>query len=112
PSSSIIIVCREVGEALKLVPKSIVLSVEEYQKLLDQIEQLRRQNKPEKPQSPSTCRITGRVVDEIAHLQATFEFRTNRPNSIVGLGCQKAWPTDARLDGDLAWVGVGEDGYL
>src|SRR5947209_6835658 len=45
PSGAIMVICREIGEALQLAPRAVVLSVEEYQKLLDQLEQARRQAK-------------------------------------------------------------------
>ena len=66
PGGKIILICPDVKEALQLTPKAVVLTVEEYQRLLEQIEQLKRQNKSDKPINPSICRVTGRIVEDMA----------------------------------------------
>src|SRR5205807_2316131 len=112
PDGAVVIICEGTKEALQLVPKAIVLTVDEYQKLLEQLDQLKRQNKSDKPANPSICKLTGRIADDLVHLQAQFEFKTDVPGAIVNLGCQRAWPIDARLDGELAWLQTGEDGFV
>jgi hypothetical protein len=108
----VLVLYEDIKQALRFLPKAVVLSPEEYQKLLDQIEQLKRQAKPDKPDLPSACRLTGRVEGDLVYLQAQFEFRTDRAGALVNLGCQRAWATDARLDGQLPWLRLGDDGYL
>ena len=111
PGGKIILICPDVKEALQLTPKAVVMTVEEYQRLLEQIEQLKRQNKSDKPINPSICRVTGRIVEDMAELQMRFQFRTERASTQVNLGCHKGWPTDVRLDGELAFLQDSEDGY-
>jgi hypothetical protein len=111
PSGSVLVLYEDLKEALRLVPKAVLLSPQEYQKLLDQLEQLKRQAKPDKPEVPSACRLKGRVENGLVYLQATFEFRTDRPGAMVALGCQRAWAMDAKLDGHLPWLRLGEEGY-
>src|SRR5439155_16329456 len=37
PAGAVLVVCEEIGQALSLIPRAVVLSSEEYQKLLEQI---------------------------------------------------------------------------
>jgi hypothetical protein len=88
----------------------VVLKPQEYQDLLKQLEQLKQQLKTGKPDNPSSCKLTGRVEGDTAYLQAHFAFKTERPNALVNLGCTRALPTAASLDGGLAFLQAGEDG--
>jgi hypothetical protein len=90
----------------------VILGLDEYQKLLNRIDQLEQQLKSSKPAIPSSCKLSGRVDGELVRLQSLFEFKTDRPGSLVNLGCARAWPITASLDGQLPWLQVGEDGLL
>src|SRR5262249_53780845 len=59
PASAIVVLCEQAQQALELIPRAVVLAPEEYQKLLDQIEQLKKRLRTEKPEAPSICRISG-----------------------------------------------------
>src|SRR5262249_51575441 len=112
PAGAIIVLCDQVQQALQLIPRAVVLAPDEYEQLLDQIEQLKRRLKPDKPESPSACRISGRVEGSVAYVFAKFEIKTRTARTFVNLGCQRAWPTAASLDGQLPWIQTGEEGYV
>ncbi|TMQ33503.1 MAG: hypothetical protein E6K70_12760, partial [Planctomycetota bacterium] len=113
PSGAVIVISGNVKEALRQAPaRAVVLTPEEYQRMLEQIEQLERQARPEKPVTPSSCKVTGRVDGSMAYLQVQFDFKTDSANGLIDLGCAGATPTDAKLDGALAWLQRGEDGYV
>ncbi|HMC88091.1 MAG TPA: hypothetical protein VKI17_01020 [Gemmataceae bacterium] len=113
PSGAVIVISGDVKEPLRQAPaRAVVLTPEEYQRMLDQIAQLKRQARPEKPVTPSSCKVTGRVEGSMAYLQVQFDFKTDSANGLIDLGCAGATPTDAKLDGALAWLQRGEDGYV
>jgi hypothetical protein len=95
-----------------MLARFVVLAPAEYQKLQNQIEGLKRQLQANRLEAPSTCRLSGRVEGDNAYLHALFEFKTERPNTLVNLGCQRGWPTDARLDGQLPTFPPREDGLV
>jgi hypothetical protein len=113
PAGAILVICREVKDALNLIPEGVFLTPERYRALLDQIDQLERQAKAVKPAVPSACKLTGKVVGDLVQLQAQFDFRTDRPRAQVTLGCQRAWlKPGATLDGQLPLLLNGEDGQV
>src|SRR5947209_4830557 len=106
PPNAVIIVSDNPRDALQNVD-AVVLTPDEYKKLLDAAEQARRLATPDKPEPPSVCRLSGRVesrgTQEVAALRAEFRFRTAAPRSQVLLGLQKGKPVAATIDdGKLA----------
>src|SRR5262249_43334879 len=80
-----------------------------------QIEQLQRQINPDKPAPPGACKLSGAVAGDVVHLRAEFEFETDKPKAKIALGCQKAWPTGAKLDDDgrlPLLSALGEEGLV
>jgi hypothetical protein len=113
PPDAVVVICKEIREALNLIPTGVLLTPEKYQALLDRIERLERQVRAAVPEIPSVCKLTGQAEGELARLQAQFEFRTQRPKTVVVLGCQRAWLTPgATLDGKLPLLLTSEDGQL
>lgn len=114
PPGSVLVLFEEARDLLKLLPKMVVLTPEKYQELLDQLEQLRRQARPERPLVPSVCRLSGRLDGEVARLKAAFEFKTERPRTAVTLGCRRGWAVAATYgDGQLpVFQPVGDEGYI
>jgi hypothetical protein len=112
PNGTVVVICKDFEEARRHVPDAIMLSPEQYQSLRAEIEQLKQQLKPATPAQPSSCRLTGRVDADLVHLQAVFEFKTQQPNALVNLGCQRAWPVAASLDGQVPWLQVSDEGFL
>ncbi len=101
PPNAVIIISDNPREALQNI-EAVVVSTEEYRRLLDAAEQAKRLSAPDKPEPPSVCRLSGRVeargAQEVAVLQAQYQFRTTAPRSLVLLGLQKAKPTAATID--------------
>jgi hypothetical protein len=112
PAQAVLVLYDEAKDALKLLPRLIVMSPEEYQRLQDQIEQLRGQLRAEKPEAPSVCKLKGRIDGDLVRLNALFEFHTDRPRAMVRLGCQKAWPIAAKLDGNTPWLRQTDEGIV
>lgn len=101
PANSIVVICEEAKDALRLVPRGFLISPEEYQKLLDEIARLKGQPKAERPATPTACRLTGRVEGDLVRLQAEFEFRTERRGALVGLSCGQAHASAVTLNGQV-----------
>ncbi len=113
PPGTIFVVGEDAKDAV-LQPGVMVLTPEKYKELLDQLEQLKRQANPDKPEPPSSCILTGRADESTVYLQAVFQFETRRPKTSIALGCQKAFPTAAVLDdGKLPLLPPpGDDGFV
>jgi hypothetical protein len=112
PARAVFVLYDEAKDALQLLPRLVVMTPAEYQGLQDQIEQLRKQLRSDKPEIPSVCKIKGRIAGDLAHLEVHFEFRTEAQRTTIRLGCQKGWPTSAKLDGKMPWLRQTEDGLV
>ena len=110
PARAILVLYEEAKDALQFLPKLVVMTPQEYQRIQEQLEQLRSQLKADKPESPSVCKLRGRVDGDLVRLQAQFEFHTELPRATVRLGCQKAWPISAKMDGKIPWLRQTDDG--
>jgi hypothetical protein len=112
PPGAILVPC-DLKDGLRLVPNGVLLAPDEYQKLLDELAQLRARISPDKPSAPSICRLSGQVKDNVVHLKADFEFPTTRPNTAVTLGCTQGNAKAVALDGKTPlWSYSREDGYV
>jgi hypothetical protein len=113
PADAILVICKEVKDALRLMPEGVVLTPEKYKALMEKIDQLERQIRTPPTEVPSTCRLTGQVEADVVRFQAQFDIRTERPRAVVALGCQRAWlKPGATLDGHLPLLLAGEDGQI
>ena len=95
--------------------EGVFLSGKEYQALLDQADQLRKQKDAPKPQSPSRCQIRGRIdaagSQPVAVLTATYSYRTTTPRTVVALGGLRGQPRTAKTaDGRLPVLAATDDG--
>ena len=90
PARAVLVLYDEAKDALQLLPRLIVMTPEEYQRVQDLIEQLRRQIRTEKPEAPSVCKLRGRVDGSLVRLEAYFEFHTEGQRSLVALGCPES----------------------
>jgi hypothetical protein len=114
PSDAVIVICDALADALRLVPNAVVLRPEKYKELQEQIEKLKAQVaqlSAEKPVAPSTCKLTGKVEGDRAHLKAQFVFVTDRPNVGVFLACGQAQIDNPRLDDRPAQIRYEAEGY-
>ena len=112
PPGAVVIVVKSPQEGEKIIPDHVMISKEEYQKLLDQIDQLKAQLKPEKPIAPGACEITGDATGTVAHLTLQFKVRTVKANTLVALGCALGKLNEARLDDQLPNLQPADDGYV
>ena len=108
PANAVIIVSDNPRDALQNVD-AVVLTPEEYKKLLDAAEQAKRLAAADKPEPPTLCRLSGRIetrgTQEVAALRAEFQFRTSAARSTILLGLQKGRPVAATIDdGKLAVI--------
>jgi hypothetical protein len=112
PPGAVIVICDDPKEAARLTPRAIVLTPEEYARLLEKSEQSKRDKSDSKLEIPSVCRISGQIDGNLARIRATYEFATSKADALVNLGCQKAWPTAVSLDGQLPALQAGDDGFV
>lgn len=98
PPNAVIIVSDNPRDSLQNV-EGVVLSPDEYKKLLEAAEQAKKISPADKPEPPSICRISGRIETrgerDVAVLKIVYEFRTTVPRTMVALGLQKAKPINA-----------------
>lgn len=100
PGGAILVIVKD--NVRELFPNLVLLTPEKYQELLDQVDALKKQIKPPRPEAPSSCKLTnGQVEGDVVRLQAQFDFRTEKPRTLVTFGCQRAWLRSASLDGHL-----------
>src|SRR5579884_1841595 len=111
PAGAIVVICDKAAEGFRLVPRGILLAPESYQHLLDQIEQLKNKLQTT-ARTPAVCTLSGRVDGAVVQLVAEFEFATTQPRSLVNLGCQRALPKSATLDGHLPVLSSSDDGLV
>lgn len=94
----------------------VTLSPQEYQKLVDRADALKKELAARKPVAPSSCAIKARIEKRgdqlVAALKLTYSFRTSHPNAAVALGGRKAFLVSAALDGaKLPVLETGDDGF-
>lgn len=94
----------------------VTLTPQEFQKLLDQLDQLKKQLAARKAMPPSRCAISGEVKKRgeqpVAVLTLTYSFRTTLPQTAVLLGGRKGFLVKATFaDGKLPVIETTEDGF-
>jgi len=94
----------------------VTLTPQEFQKLLDRVDALKKELAARKPVPPGACAIRGRIEKRgeqlVATLKFTYSFRTTQANAAVALGGRKAFLVSAALDGaKLPVLDTGEDGF-
>jgi hypothetical protein len=97
------------GERISLTPQ-------ELQKLLDQVDQLRKQLAVRKAVPPSGCAVRARVEKRgeqlVAVVKLTCTFRTTAPQSVISLGGRRGFLVAASLDGNkLPVLDTTDDGF-
>jgi hypothetical protein len=94
----------------------VTLTPQEFQKLLDQLDQLKKQLAVKKAVAPSGCAVRGRVEKRgeqlVAVLKFTCTFRTTQPQTPVALVGRRGFLVAAALDGNkLPVLDTTEDGF-
>jgi len=90
PTDALILVCESAADAMRLLPKFVVLSPEKFKEMQDEIERLRARLRPERPQQPGFCKLEGKVDGSHVNLDVRYAVRTERPETVVALGCKQA----------------------
>jgi hypothetical protein len=116
PSNAVIVIGDDPKKVLGMVPRFVLLSPERYEELLRlEREGGARAGGLTRPAVPTACKLNGQVEGELARLQVQFQIMTERPRTVVALGCQRAWARSAALDGALPLFltdGAREEGLL
>lgn len=112
PPGGVVIVVDNPKEGVALQPNLVLMSPEEYKKLLDTKEQLDKLIKFDK-KTAHACKLTGRLEGDFILVRAVFAFTTEQPRTTVVLGLQGAHLMDeGDLDGKLPLLDIGEEGFL
>jgi hypothetical protein len=100
PADAVLILCERAGDAFNLFPKLVLLSPEKYQKMRDEIEELKGKLQNEKQMTtPTQCVLRGKVEGNAVRLEAEFSGTTERPNTLVSLGCTQAGASAVETEG-------------
>jgi hypothetical protein len=113
PPDSILALFDNLDEALKQMPRAIVMTPEHYQTLKAELDRLRRQVLRARLQAPARCVLKGKVDGNTVTLSAEFEFETRQPDTLVWLACGQGLATGVSLDGRtprLRKIGTGARG--
>lgn len=94
----------------------ILLTPQEHQKLLDQIDQLKKQLAGRKGVPPSGCALRAKIEKRgeaaVVAIKLTYSFRTATPNVAVSLGARRSFLVAATLDGNkLPVLDTVDDGF-
>lgn len=94
----------------------VTLTPQEFQKLLDRVETLKKDLAARKPTPPSGCAIRARVEKRgeqlVATLKLTYTFRTTQANTAIALGGRRAFLVAASLDNaKLPVLDTGDEGF-
>jgi hypothetical protein len=89
-------------------PGTVTLTQKEYQDLIDRLARLEGSTRPE---PPSSCKLSARVVGDVVRLHAEYGFRTGPRRTRVALGCPQGYPTEARIDGHFPVLRWGTEGF-
>ncbi|MBI1830838.1 MAG: hypothetical protein HYR84_05230, partial [Planctomycetes bacterium] len=100
-------------EALTGQAKMYLLTPERHQELLDQIDALKRQLKPER-MTPSWCKLNAEQDGDFLIGSADYDFRTETPKTLVLLGLKGGFLTEgSHLDGQTPYLEYDkDDGFL
>ncbi len=110
PPGGVVVVVEDIKEALSLLPKMVLMSPVEYQKLLARLAILEKQAKGER-KTAHVCKLTGGLEGDFVQLKAEFVFTTDEPRTRVALGLLGAYLTDeGELDQQVPLLEIGDDG--
>lgn len=113
PADAILVVYDKAVDALKAVPKLVMLSPERYKAMQGEIERLNKLLEARQPTAIGIWKLTGKIRGNQADLKVTFTFRTERDKAVVHLGCGRGTIRNVLLDDKLPSMWQGADGlYL
>lgn len=98
PDNAVLVVVEKSENALKMIPKAVVLTPEKYNELLAELKRLRASAPAEKPAAPGRCELSGKAEGGVLALKAVFDFRVERVPAEVRLGCPQARADEVSLE--------------
>jgi hypothetical protein len=98
PAGAVFVICEQIADALRIVPKAVVLTPEAYQKLVDELARLRDRTAADRALPPSRCHLKGKVEGNVLVLRAEFDLVADPPQTTVLLDCRQAVPNEIVLD--------------
>ena len=111
PAGAVVVLVDEIKEALSLVPKMILMTPEEYQRLTSRLAFLEKQLKAEKTVHACSWRGGCKAISWCS--RRTLFFTTDQPWTTIALGLQGAYLTDeGDLDRQVPLLDFGDDGFL
>jgi hypothetical protein len=111
PANAVIVVTEQAADALRALPRFVVLTPEQYQKMMTDLAALKARLEASRPPAPSKCLLKGKVEGDHVILQAQFEFVTERPGITVSLACGQAQASAVSLDGRTPLFRPEADGF-
>ncbi|HEY7424131.1 MAG TPA: hypothetical protein VH682_07835 [Gemmataceae bacterium] len=112
PADAVVLVCERIADALQMVPNAVILTPAKYLEMRDEIERLRKALQTDKPVTPTTCQLKGKVEEGAVLLEAVFEGSTDRPNTVVALACPRAGAAPAQNAEGGQIIRRTESGFL
>jgi hypothetical protein len=112
PADAVVLVCERIADALQMVPNAVILTPAKYQEMRDEIERLRKQLQTDKPVTPTSCDLKGKVEENAVLLEAVFKGSTDRPNTVVMLACPQAGAAPAQNAEGVPLIRRTESGFL
>src|SRR5262245_50230358 len=99
PPGAVVAVYDSAAEALRQMPRAILLSPDKFQEMLEELDRLRKLLERQSARAPSSCQLKGEVVGNVATITATYELATEKAGETVYLACGLAHATRVSLDG-------------
>ncbi len=112
PTDALIVICEQAADAVRLLPRMVVLTPEKVKEWQDEIDRLQKRLRLERPQPPSLCHLEGKLEGQLVQLDVRYEVVTERPGTVVALGCKQAQLSRLSLEGKTPLVrGPDAEGY-
>lgn len=113
PGGSILVLCEQAVDSLRLFPKMVVLSPEKFQEMQDEIKKFKEQAlKPAIPIIPSAMKITGKLDANQARLKVRYSFVVDTPGSQVNLAMGNCQALSAVIAGKTPVLKKTTEGFV
>jgi hypothetical protein len=112
PADAILLLYDKASDALRSLPKFVLLSPERYNTLVSEVDRLNKQLQARQGSVVNAWRVSGRVKGNVVELKATFFFTVDRDKTTVALNCSRADPTSVTVDGKVVPLWSGSDGLV
>ena len=106
-----VLILGEAAKDGKFTAQTVQMTWEKYQYFRDLEARLKKLQQSDKPATPSSYQLKGKLDDSVVLLEAQLEFETFEPNTVVWLAGSPAQPTDAQLDGHTPLLKLEANGW-